>query len=175
MDNIILYDFIFSDEELKPYREMYNDWKGKSPIDPKQGEREILSLEDNYPSPNKIVESYSNAIPEKIAKGFNGCLSVGGYSVDAKLSLYNETQSYGWHCDQDGIVFHEKNPRWTRIISSITYLNDDFEGGETEFADRVIKPESGKTLVFPSSFLYPHRGCPVRSGIKKILVMHFWY
>ena len=171
MDNTILYDFIFSKEELDPYREMYNDWKGEPP---KNGKREVVGLGNNYPPPDKIIKTYGDAMPEKVANEFYSRFSLSGYSIDAKLSLYNKTQFYGWHCDQDGTVHHPKNPYWTRNISSITYLNDDYEGGETEFIDRVIKPVSGKTLVFPSLFLYPHRGCPVKSGIKKILVMHFW-
>lgn len=40
----------------------------------------------------------------------------------------------------------------TRVITCLVYLNDDFEGGETEFVNVGvrIKPEKGKMLVFRS-------------------------
>ena len=60
------------------------------------------------------------------------------------------------------------NPNWRRVISSVTYLNDGYKGGETEFESGMITPVSGKTVVFPSSFLYPHRGTPVITGVTKV-------
>ena len=83
-------------------------------------------------------------------------------------------QRYDWHHDASRKYKHPQNPNWRRIISSITYLNDDFKGGETEFEDQLIIPQSGKTVTFPSTFTYPHRGCPITEGTKKILVLHVW-
>lgn len=47
-----------------------------------------------------------------------------------------------------------------RMVTFLWYLNDITEGGETEFFNGkiIIKPETGKLLLFPSSWLYPHRG-----------------
>jgi hypothetical protein len=57
----------------------------------------------------------------------------------------------------------------------MTILNDDYEGGETEFGCGItIKPTAGKTLIFPSSWLFPHRGKEVISGTKYIYVNHIW-
>jgi predicted 2-oxoglutarate/Fe(II)-dependent dioxygenase YbiX len=97
-----------------------------------------------------------------------------GYSVDAKLSRYKPGQDYQWHCDQDAYSFNKSNPNWKRVISLVTYLNEGYEGGETEFESGLITPASGKTVVFPSFFLYPHRGTPVITGVKYLLVMHVW-
>ena len=49
-----------------------------------------------------------------------------------------------------------------RFLIMMVYLNDDFEGGETEFpvlGDKV-KPKKGKLLVFPPMWNYLHRGNP---------------
>ena len=168
---MILYDYIFRDEELEPYRKMYDDWNGIKPH-ASMGDREIMLLEE-YPNAEKLLGSYNRILPDLVKGQFSRSL-MNGYSIDAKLSLYGMGQEYNWHHDADPKVKHEKNSSWRRIVSSITYLNDDYEGGETEFMDRTIVPESGKTVIFPSFFTCPHRGCPVTKGVKKILVMHCW-
>ena len=168
---MILYDRIFDDEELEPYRKLYDNWNGIKPHE-SMGNREIMLLK-NYPNSEKLLGSYGKILPDLVKAQFNISLKQ-GYTIDAKLSLYGMGQEYKWHHDADPKVKHEKNSEWRRIISSITYLNDGYEGGETEFMDRTIVPESGKTVIFPSFFTCPHRGCPVTKGIKKILVMHCW-
>ena len=46
-----------------------------------------------------------------------------------------------------------------RVITYLWYLNTVEEGGETEFwGTHTIKPETGKLLLFPASWTYPHRG-----------------
>ena len=172
MDPNILYDYIWTQEELNPWREMFYEWKG-SPSPRNRGDREIWVIDNYYPDPDKIINKYMSHLPPLVADQFMKTLGQ-GYSVDNKLSKYGEHQQYDWHCDASIAWRHPKNNTWRRIISSITYLNDDYEGGETEFLNDKIVPVSGKTVIFPSSFMYPHRGCPVIKGVKKIMVMHFW-
>jgi hypothetical protein len=59
-----------------------------------------------------------------------------------------------------------------RSVSAICYLNNDFEGGEVEFANfgLKIKPEPGMLLLFPSNYAYRHIAHPVTSGTKYALV-----
>lgn len=46
-----------------------------------------------------------------------------------------------------------------RVITYLWYLNTVEEGGETEFwGTHTIKPETGKLLLFPASWTFPHRG-----------------
>ena len=173
-DPNILYDYIWTQEELNPWCEMFHEWKGQpSSRLHKNGDRELLDISHNYPNPSPLLEKYVNFLSDHVAYGLSGFFSS-GYSVDARLSRYCVGQQYKWHHDYNREYKHPDNPNWNRIISSITYLNDDYEGGETEFMNGVIVPEAGKTVIFPSSYLYPHRGCPVTAGIKKILVIHFW-
>ena len=108
--------------------------------------------------------------PERagIAQEFHRQLNR-GYKFDAKIAEYKDNNHYfSWHSDE------RSEGNMHRMLSTITYLNDDFESGETQFIDRVITPSAGKTLMFPSSFNYPHCGLRVTRGIKKILVMHLW-
>jgi len=50
------------------------------------------------------------------------------------------------------------------------YLNDDFEGGETEFLYQQRREESiaGDVIIFPASFTHTHRGNPPLGGTKYI-------
>lgn len=173
-DPCILYDQIWSKDVLDYYREMCLDenWKGKQ-ISPslKKGDRQVYYVNEDYPDPDNIINAYRNYLSPAVSSQLSQMISD-GYSVDCKLSRYGKHQNYGWHCDASHR--HTTNPEWARICSSITYLNDDYEGGHTEFEKLIIKPESGKTVVFPSAFIYPHRGNPVITGVKHILVMHFW-
>jgi len=59
-----------------------------------------------------------------------------------------------------------------RAFTIILYLNDDFEGGETDFPNLNYKcePKIGRALIFPSTEL--HCGMPANRGEKKIIV--FW-
>jgi len=87
---------------------------------------------------------------------------------------YEEGEQYKWHCDQSvekcrtGDTIAD-----TRCISVVVYLNDDFEGGETEMFGRKYRPKKGKALIFPSNWNYPHRACPVIKGTKYALVTWF--
>ena len=51
------------------------------------------------------------------------------------------------------------------------YLNDDFDGGETEFLYQKcrFKPEKNTMLVWPSQFTHIHRGNPPLSNDKYII------
>ena len=173
-DPNILYDYIWTKDELDPFREMYDRWKGAlMPPEDNRGDRHVWTIDDTYPDPDKIVNAYLEHLPQLSAYEFIKCMQF-GYSVDNKLSKYYVGQEFGWHCDASITWRNPKCDAWRRIISSITYLNDDYDGGETEFMNGVIVPESGRTLIFPSSYMYPHRGRPVTDGVKKIMVMHFW-
>lgn len=59
-----------------------------------------------------------------------------------------------------------------RYLSFLVYLNDDFTGGETEFPynELTVEPKTGKVLVFPPTWQYPHRGIPVTEGSPKYIM-----
>ena len=43
-------------------------------------------------------------------------------------------------------------------------LNDDYDGGEFVVAEKSFKGEAGAAVVFPASFMYPHKVNVVRNG-----------
>lgn len=57
--------------------------------------------------------------------------------------------------------------------TTLTYLNDDFEGGETVFEDgTTIKPKTGRTLMF-NGMKYVHGVNEIISGTR--YTMPIWY
>jgi hypothetical protein len=70
---------------------------------------------------------------------------------------------YIYHNDFSVDFKNKKN----RIITYLWYLNDVEEGGETDFPDINIKvkPETGKLVLFPATWDFPHCGkMPISSN-----------
>jgi len=64
-----------------------------------------------------------------------------------------------------------------RFIGMILYLNDVEVGGETEFEclAEPIKPVAGTMLMFPTLWMYKHRGNPTVSDDKYLLQSYARY
>jgi hypothetical protein len=67
---------------------------------------------------------------------------------------------------------HDHGFSYNCTVSLVSYVNDDYEGGELFFRlqNLKIKPEAGDLFVFPSNFMYPHQAMPVKSGTKYSIV-----
>ncbi len=56
-------------------------------------------------------------------------------------------------------------------LTSLLFLNDDYEGGEFVLCgDKHIEKIQGSAIVFPSNFMYPHEVKEVTEG-KRFSVM----
>ena len=60
-------------------------------------------------------------------------------------------------------------------VSSVMYLNDNYEGGELwfPFLDLTYTPVAGDIVIFPSTYIYAHASKPITSGIKYSAVTMF--
>ena len=90
-----------------------------------------------------------------------------------KIQKTLPTEGYHvWHIEH-GKGF-DNEPR--AFVFSV-YLNDVEDGGETYFEhyDLKIKPEIGKTLIWPAEWTHAHKGEVLKSGLKYIVTgwMHF--
>jgi hypothetical protein len=87
-----------------------------------------------------------------------------------KRYLPNEQDFFVPHVD----VVDQVSAR--RFVTAFIYLNEP-EGGETTFPslDLSIAPETGKILVFPPLWLFPHEGRPPRTSPKYILHTYLGY
>ena len=61
---------------------------------------------------------------------------------------------------------------YLRRMSTIYYLNDDYEGGELIFPRFGIKykPKANDFIIFPSNYIYNHSVAPVTSGQRYAVV-----
>lgn len=80
-----------------------------------------------------------------------------------RFCRYDVGQHFDWH--RDGSF---EGPRGERSkLTFMVYLNDDFEGGATNFRDVRVVPRRGMALLFPHRL--EHMGGPVTRGRKLIL------
>ena len=70
-----------------------------------------------------------------------------------------------------------QEPVLHRVFAFMTYLNNVNEGGTTDFLyyDLKVRPETGKTLIWPAEWTHAHTGSVVEGGEKYIITgwMHF--
>jgi len=64
-----------------------------------------------------------------------------------------------------------------RFLVLFLYLNDDYEGGETEFPQMqiAVKTKQGNIVLFPAMWNWLHKGNPVKTKPKYIVgtMMHY--
>lgn len=77
---------------------------------------------------------------------------------------YTPGQRFRWH--RDGCF--RRSEVEESLLTCMVYLNDDFEGGETEFqtveGSFAVRPEQGSVLIFDHPLV--HQGAEVRAGRK---------
>lgn len=63
----------------------------------------------------------------------------------------------------------------TRKFTTVLYLNEEFEGGETHFPtlDILVKPDKNKILGFGCDEKYVHGVMPTTGGIRKAFICWF--
>lgn len=98
-----------------------------------------------------------------------GGFNTNSYREGVQILEYSRDQEYKFHHDAGNQSVKE----YHRKITVITYLNNDFIGGETQFPHKSFKPEPGYALIFPSNWCYPHCGSKVEFGKKRVAVT--WY
>lgn len=121
---------------------------------------------------DRIKEDYPEVHRTAVLPGHTWGLDT--WKEPIGLLKYEAGQKYDWHVDQS---FRRTGPTKTqsdkRIVSAVVYLNDDFEGGETQMPEKIWKPKKGKALIFPSHWTFPHQARPVTKGTKYALVTWF--
>ena len=91
-------------------------------------------------------------------------------ATTARIQKYGKDGHFNtWHHERGG------GDTQNRCLVYMTYLNDVEEGGETYFKyqNKKIKPEVGKTIIWPSDWTHTHKGVSPKSGLKYIATG--WY
>ncbi len=109
------------------------------------------------------------ALWDKLSPLVNDPATFGGWrplGLNERLRFYRYTpgQHFRWHLDGAFMRSPRERSRWTFMV----YLNDDFEGGGTDFEDGVtVRPVTGAALVFAHGLR--HQGAEVTRGTKYVL------
>jgi prolyl 4-hydroxylase len=110
----------------------------------------------------KYIEKYEAA----------GAVNAWGIREPINIQYYKPTGGYKiWHTERVGKLA----PSINRHLAFMTYLNDVFDEGGTEFYYQKIKTEArkGLTLIWPTDWTHLHRG--VVSPTQEKYIITGWF
>jgi len=120
--------------------------------------KEYVKRLDNFVNMNHEKENTDSNYTTFGTLLSNESFMVQRYTKQKGRYIYHNDFHSDWH-----------NKKY-RVITYLWYLNTVEEGGETEFwGTHTIKPETGKLLLFPASWTFPHRGKMPLSHDKYII------
>ena len=115
---------------------------------------------DSADEANTLLARVEDAVPRKLSG-----MTLAGANPRLRLYRYGPGERHGAHWDT--VVELEGGTR--SLVTLVFYLNDGFEGGETDFPEleRRIAPARGCALLFQHRIL--HEATEVRAGEKLVL------
>ena len=124
-----------------------------------------------------FVKKYFNNLQEitnKYIKEYYFCNETNPWGIVESYNIqhYKPNEGYfAWHCERSSNVM----PRNNRHLTWMTYLNDLTDEGGTEFYYQKlkIKPQKGKTVIFPCDWTHTHRGVVSQTQDKYIITGWF--
>lgn len=121
---------------------------------------------------NEFKEAYS-----KIVMSIGSCVENFSQSYGLNMTYMEAVNFVKYGVGEHFDIHSDHGFSYTCTVSTVAYLNENYEGGELWFnhLDQKIKPETGDIVVFPSTFIYSHASLPVESGIKYSAVTMFDY
>jgi predicted 2-oxoglutarate/Fe(II)-dependent dioxygenase YbiX len=81
-----------------------------------------------------------------------------------RFNKYTENTEMKEHYDLISSIF--SNSEGVPIISIVGNLNENYEGGDFYLNKNKISLRCGDIMLFPSTFLYPHKVTKVRKGTR---------
>jgi hypothetical protein len=120
---------------------------------------EIEYLNNNQVNNDQVINDALKIITDAAAKYFTNVIFDWGQFVEWPVGSHQQ--------------FHLDKTSNKTVLVSITYLNSNFRGGETIFADGTqIAPLPGRTVFFNGN-LYPHAVYSVSGGSR--FTIPIWY
>lgn len=99
--------------------------------------------------------------------GWNGYTQI-------RFNRYQKNKKMAYHWDCINSMFDGER-KGIPTLSIVGNLNENYTGGEfIMFEDKEIKLKTGDFLMFPSTFLYPHKVEPVTKGTRYAFVSWVW-
>jgi len=105
------------------------------------------------------LQKYFNDIDTPWFTGWTGYTAI-------RFNKYKKNKKMASHCDHIQTIF-DGTIRGIPFLSIVGCLNDNYSGGEfIMFDNKEYKIKTGQILIFPSSFMFPHKVNPVTKGIR---------
>tara|TARA_B100000427_G_C15344161_1_gene522539 strand:- start:65 stop:649 length:585 start_codon:yes stop_codon:yes gene_type:complete len=119
---------------------------------------------------SKIVPKFQECVQDYIQKYalLNQCKWL---VYDCKLKKIPAGGGFhGWHFENPSLMSSQRH-----FVIQV-YLNDEFEGGETEFLyqNKRENAKAGDVLMFPCAFTHTHRGNAPIGGTKYLATSWGW-
>ena len=111
----------------------------------------------------EMIQKYQNELTAN--RGWN---SWQGYT-SLKYNKYEEGSNMDYHVGHIHSIFDNDYgvTKGVPILSIVGVLNNDFEGGAfTMFDDYEINLDMGDVVLFPSSFVFPHKVNTIEKGTR---------
>jgi len=131
----------------------------------KEGPKMMKGVRNNYRliySDEKLAEKYWQRLVDFCPAQLEDC-SVVGLNERFRFYKYEDLQRFKRHIDGR----FQRNEQEESRITFMIYLNEDFEGGSTDFDEVSIKAKTGTALCFIHE--QKHEGMPVKTGTKYVL------
>ena len=117
----------------------------------------------------QYIQTVNNFVSNIEEKSDHKYKTFSEYLVFDTMQIQKYVKSKGRYVYHNDFMFDKKDNKY-RVITFIWYLNNVEVGGETEFwTNHMIKPTSGKLVLFPASWTFPHRGKMPISDDKYII------
>lgn len=115
---------------------------------------------DDEAEANALLARVRGSVPERLS-------SLGLIGANPRLRLYRYEPGQRHAVHWDTVVELDGGVR--SLLTLVFYLNDDFEGGATDFPDlgKAIVPQRGRALLFQHRIL--HEATAVTRGEKYVL------
>ena len=135
----------------------------------------------------KMDQDYISGTPEEVSDVidiYNTVASAQKECLEDYCSMYGIKMNYmeainfvRYGVGEHFSVHTDHGFSYICTVSCITYLNDEYEGGELHFPylDLTYTPKVGDSVFFPSTYIFAHASKPVTSGIKYSAVTMFDY
>lgn len=91
--------------------------------------------------------------------------------LNERFRFYKYLPKQQFRTHQDG-SFIRNIKEWSSY-TLIIYLNEEMEGGDTEFPGFSIQPKTGAALIFKHEIV--HAGLPIKTGVKYVLRTDIMY
>lgn len=161
-----IIDFVLSDDSWKDSL-MFIDGKEDFYNNNSQRNTKIFYVPIEFPE-----GSMWHMLSEKIFRCVDHYATYNGFRFSGMeaLQILRYCPNEGFYDDHI-----DDGPNMNRICSSVLYLNNVEDGGETHFTkfNLSVKPTAGDMIVFPANYAYVHKALPPKSSEK--FAVATWY